>query len=117
MRVQAWSMLPVPSALRIMASSRVGNAGAQDSIASDSGTPLRSSLRMASYRAFWRASMVRSSAMMRNARTSGTPAVSRVPRLRQKSASTAVFSGRNVAWAFWASCASVMYRPSLRSLA
>ena len=52
MRVQAWSMLPVPSALRIMASSRVGNAGAQDSIASDSGTPLRSSLRMASYRAF-----------------------------------------------------------------
>ncbi len=35
--------------------------------------------------------MVRSSAMMRNARTSGTPAVSRVPRLRQKSASTAGF--------------------------
>ena len=117
MRAQAWSMLPVPSALRIMASSRVGNAGAQDSIASDSGTPLRSSLRMASYRAFWRTSRVRSSAMMRNARTSGTPAVSRVPRLRQKSASTAVFSGRNVARAFWASCASVMYRPSLRSLA
>ena len=30
MRAQAWSMLPVPSALRIMASSRVGNAGAPD---------------------------------------------------------------------------------------
>ena len=46
------------------------------------------------YSSLVRAFRPRSSAMMRNARTSGTPAESSVPRPRQNSASSGVFSGR-----------------------
>ena len=94
MRKKLASMLPVPSALRVMAISSSGNAGAQLCIASDSGTPLRSSFNKVVYSSLLRAFRPRSSAIMRNARTSGTPAESSVPRLRQNSASSGVFSGR-----------------------
>ena len=89
-------MLPVLSALRSMATSRVGKAGACASMASDSGTPLRSSVRTASYTALALGSRPSSSPRMAKARTSGTPAASSVPRLRQKSATCAVFSGRTL---------------------
>ena len=109
MRKKLWSMLPVVSALRVIASSSSGNAGAQWLIASESGTPRFNSSSTASYRALLRASSPISSAIMRKARTSGTPAESSVPRLRQKSASWAVFIARKVAAPAVSSLAAVTY--------